>query len=814
MAKKGDTVIEKLLVSIEADMDKLLEQAKKGTEEIEDELDDMEGKGKSAFKGIGAAAAKFAAITTIVQKGLSLILDTIGKVAKAGIDFFKNMVAEGVQANIVFEDYTTQFTTLLGSADAAYERIRELTIFAVKTPFELPGIVEASRVLQVFGGTTLATGDNLTMVGDIAAGVGREFSEVALWVGRVYDAMQSGRPFGIAASRLQVMGAMTGTARNELERMQQEGASGAEMWERFNELVGDRWAGNMDRLSRTLTGLISNIKDFVQNLLRVAGLPLFEELREDAAQLLAVLEEKRPELEAIGEALFEIVANVADFLATEFIDQIQNLDTDNLLKMTESLWSAAEQARTLLEIILLLGEGVKPVEALVWAFDTLNDALSLALELTTDFARATIDDVDVLARLDEILAEHDARVEAHNRRKEESVEVTKQATKAFEEEAGALEQVTDAERDAIMGFAESLMDLQDDVNKRLADLEKAHLKRMGEIVAETAKRKAEAQADAEKDILKVEEETRRAREEEAEDYHREERRSEEDHQTDMRRLRLQYMMDMADAVRSRDARAIVELRRNFKAEKQEREEDHRTRQRREREDYENRLRDLEENERRRKQEIQASLREQLADLDAAQREALAKERTSHAERQAELNRAMMERLQTIAKELADEDSINEEGARKILETLNKTFGVGGSIDALMEGFAARRRQRMIVRVTFEPEAATPTVYSPPASAGPPGYKQPGMGGYAGSFQAGGAVIARQPTIAQFGEVPELATFTPLSQLGGGRGGAQTLDINLKLSGTAPPGIRSADRDHIAAVLMQALRESGVLRSLG
>jgi hypothetical protein len=76
------------------------------------------------------------------------------------------------------------------------------------------------------------------------------------------------------------------------------------------------------------------------------------------------------------------------------------------------------------------------------------------------------------------------------------------------------------------------------------------------------------------------------------------------------------------------------------------------------------------------------------------------------------------------------------------------------------------------------------------------------------------VVARRPTIAQFGEVPELATFTPLADLAGGAGGEQTLNINLALSGTAPPGIRSGDRDQIAAVLLQAMRESGVLRRQG
>lgn len=792
---------------------------------------ELEKEGKKSFLGINMEAVKFATILSTVQMGIQAVVRVLGDIMRAGINAFKQITKAAIATNIQFESYVTQFTTLLGSAEAAQQRIKDLTIFAVKTPFELPGIVEASRVLQVFGGDTLATGDNLTMVGDIAAGVGREFSEVALWIGRMYDAMQSGQPFGLAASRLQVMGAMTGQARTELERLQAEGATGAELWERFNELVGRRWAGNMDRLSGTLAGVISNLQDFATNLLRVAGEPLFEELRDDAKRLLDLLEERSDDIEAIAVAFGEVAANVVDFLATGLFEKLESLDTSTIIDITEGLWDAAENARTLLEIIMLLGQEVKPLEAIAWALNKVNAAFELAIPTAAKFAAATTDDIDVLERLDQIMAQHDERIRQH-------AEATDEDTAAIQRNATALmgqvaaEEASEQELDILMSLATQMIDATDQMNQQIEQLDLEHYQRLGDIVRKSSERRyaliqqyEERRQDAidraNEQLEDLEEETARRRAELEADYRTSERRATEDFQREMARLQQRYIDNLADAVKNRDARAIVDLRRQYNRERQERTEDFQTRRQREREDYETRLRELAENEARRRHEIQQSLAKQLADLKKSHQKALAElqksqqqqilaENAAYNMRRAQLQQALAKRLADIAKELADEETLNAESAQRILETLNTVFGVGGNIDKLMEAFAARRRQKMIVSVTFQPQGALAT------GGGQPGYKQPGMGGttYGGSYQHGGSVIARRPTIAQFGEVPELATFTPLSKLGSlttREERATSIDMNLNLSGSAPPGIRSGDRDQIAGVLLNALRESGAMR---
>ncbi len=187
----------------------------------------------------------------------------LGMTAIVGGSLVKSFIAAGSEA----EDLTVQFKVLLGSVEEAKKRIKEYSDFGAKTPFELGEIARAGRILQVFGGDVLATGKNLQMIGDIAAGVGQPFQDVAMWTGRMYDALQSGRPWGEAGARLQEMGALSGQARAELEAMQKSGASGAEIWSTFGKEMG-RFNGMMDDLSKTVTGQISTSVDLLKSAAR------------------------------------------------------------------------------------------------------------------------------------------------------------------------------------------------------------------------------------------------------------------------------------------------------------------------------------------------------------------------------------------------------------------------------------------------------------------------------------------------------------------------------------------------------------------
>lgn len=197
-------------------------------------------------------------------------------------------IVKGVQSNMQFEAFEAQFASLLGDTQAAKDKIEELADFAATTPFELPGVIQASKMLLTFGGTALNTADNMQIVGNAAAAMGQPIDQVAFWFGRAYSAINAGQPFGEAAAELQNMGILSGDARLYLEELQKTGASNAEVWTAFQENL-QAPTDAMDKLGKTAQGLQSTFSDTLDAALRTIGAPFFDLYKEGLGKAIEIL---------------------------------------------------------------------------------------------------------------------------------------------------------------------------------------------------------------------------------------------------------------------------------------------------------------------------------------------------------------------------------------------------------------------------------------------------------------------------------------------------------------------------------------------
>ena len=84
------------------------------------------------------------------------------------------LVGKGIDKLRSLEQIKTQFDPLLGGAALAQKRLEELYSFASSTPFQLEGIAEANRTLQVLTKGALATVEGMKLVGDAAAVTGNQ----------------------------------------------------------------------------------------------------------------------------------------------------------------------------------------------------------------------------------------------------------------------------------------------------------------------------------------------------------------------------------------------------------------------------------------------------------------------------------------------------------------------------------------------------------------------------------------------------------------------------------------------------------------
>lgn len=177
----------------------------------------------------------------------------IGQTIKTSIDL------EVQQQNL-----ESSFEVLLGSKKKAQKRIDDLTTFAGSTPFTRDEIYQASRTLQVFTGNALSTGKGVKMVGDVAAGTNSDFSDVALWVGRMYDGMKNHQTIGEATAALQEMGAISGQDRTKLEALAASNKKISQTWPQAMKAF-QKYDGLMEKQSDNLGNLMLGVKSFVTN---------------------------------------------------------------------------------------------------------------------------------------------------------------------------------------------------------------------------------------------------------------------------------------------------------------------------------------------------------------------------------------------------------------------------------------------------------------------------------------------------------------------------------------------------------------------
>lgn len=177
----------------------------------------------------------------------------IGQTIKTSIDL------EVQQQNL-----ESSFEVLLGSKKKAQKRIDDLTTFAGSTPFTRDEFYQASRTLQVFTGNALSTGKGLKMVGDVAVGTNSEFSDVALWVGRMYDGMKNHQTIGEATAALQEMGAISGQDRTKLEALAASNKKISQTWPQAMKAF-QKYDGLMEKQSDNLGNLMLGVKSFVTN---------------------------------------------------------------------------------------------------------------------------------------------------------------------------------------------------------------------------------------------------------------------------------------------------------------------------------------------------------------------------------------------------------------------------------------------------------------------------------------------------------------------------------------------------------------------
>jgi hypothetical protein len=270
-------------------------------------------KGSKEFSGNLGGAAKSAGLLKASLVGL----------AAAGVGAFAKSL---VSASAEMETLETKFKVLLGDTESAKARMQELSKFASTTPFQLTEIANASRVLQTLGGTALATGDSLRLVGDASAISGESFENLAVHIGRAYSGLSANRPIGESLARLQELGLVSGETRNEIEDLTKS-AQGQKAWKVLQKEL-QKSQGGMKTLSQTFSGLSSTLKDqFQESLRQISNSGFFDAIKDGLTSVVDIMGDmiQSGVFRQIGAGLsivvnsFQAMFNVVDLAVTGIV---------------------------------------------------------------------------------------------------------------------------------------------------------------------------------------------------------------------------------------------------------------------------------------------------------------------------------------------------------------------------------------------------------------------------------------------------------------------------------------------------------------
>lgn len=303
---------------------------------------DMDNSGFN--RGLGEARSAVSGFSSLVSPQMMVIAGATAAAAAAvkGFSMAWRETRQAMNEAADRETMETAFIPILGSAKAARERMAELADFAAHTPFQLPGIASASKILESLTDGTLSTGDGLRLVGDAASACNTPIEEMAVTVGRLYSGLDSGRPVGEAMQRMQELAAISPDVRAKLESLQAAGKKGAEVWKvAADELA--KFSGGMELQSQTWHGKISTLEDAWALVRAEFGKPINDALKPLLDASTAQIEKLAATARTIGEAIgYGLRYTVEAFQQGEFSGLVANSLKLGFAEGINSFWAGTQ----------------------------------------------------------------------------------------------------------------------------------------------------------------------------------------------------------------------------------------------------------------------------------------------------------------------------------------------------------------------------------------------------------------------------------------------------------------------------------------
>ena len=290
----------------------------KNVRRVGDDLETVSKQSKKATSGIKGFADKCNKMTGALSAIAAVQLGSVFTGMAGGI---LNMGIASVQAAAQMRQYEIAFQTMLKSAEAGTQMLRDLQQFAAETPFDVPGVVQAGQQLMAFGFKAEEIIPMLTNLGDAASGLGLGTEGV---------------------SRLAyALGQMQTSGKLNAQDMMQLTSAGISAWDMLAQAAGKTVAEMKDLCSKGAIDSKAAVQTIVAGMNEQFG-GMMAKTSDEVAGLLANIEETAGNTSAaVGKYLTEAF-NIKGILKDV---------SDRLGEFQQKMQTATEQGKSLGDVI-------------------------------------------------------------------------------------------------------------------------------------------------------------------------------------------------------------------------------------------------------------------------------------------------------------------------------------------------------------------------------------------------------------------------------------------------------------------------------
>lgn len=226
----------------------------------------MEGFANSTDKASGKSLA------SAITQG-TVMANVFSKLGSAALSAAEGLISSGIEYNAQIEKYTTGFTNMLGSAEAAQQVMSQIQEDAAKTPFDVASLTQANQYLISAGENASYARNTIMALGDAVSATGGGNDELNRMAQNLQQIANTGKATAVdikqfAYAGIDVYGILadyTGKSTAEVQKMTISYDLLTQALQAASE-EGGRYYNSMDTQSQTMNGRVSTLKDNVKQL--------------------------------------------------------------------------------------------------------------------------------------------------------------------------------------------------------------------------------------------------------------------------------------------------------------------------------------------------------------------------------------------------------------------------------------------------------------------------------------------------------------------------------------------------------------------